>query len=109
MILCSLSLSSVLGITQNETLRIAGAAYAEVGKNASAQPLSKVVYHVTDLEKERFLYENEEEDNKEKTFYDPSVPDKRAFVPYTGRCGLSAGVNAAHTVSRNVLYCVFLI
>jgi hypothetical protein len=101
-------LSSILGITQNESVRLIDISFSGFQQSDEKTPFAKTALHISSSEKD-MVYENEEEDNKEKSLDDIFVASKQNFISFISPSGLSANRNTASTVSLNILYCVFII
>ncbi len=64
--------------------------------------------HETFIEKD-FVYENEEEGNKEKPFADLSTSPEETIYFISDLSDHQRKDNSVHSVSLHILYCVFLI
>jgi hypothetical protein len=108
-LLAGVMMSSILGIAQNESIRpadfkISSSNSSVPEKNAAIEAPAQKDFITKD-----FVFENEEEDNKEDLLEGATI-SLREFVAF--RFDLSSrsrGEIIPNTVSLNILNCVFLI
>jgi len=107
LLLSSMTLSSVFGIAQNESIRLNDISPLEIQQNdISKTTVLKSAIHETFVEKE-LVCENEQEDNKEKSFTETCffIHVPQFFSVSLSQIGNTE--NFSNTLSFNILYCVF--
>jgi hypothetical protein len=106
-LLTCLNLSSVLGISQNESINLNNIALNSLQQDQN-NLATKSTYHESRTAKS-IIYEAEEEDSKEKSFDDGFLSFHPDAIIFSGRESRIYGQSAILPQSLNILYCVFRI
>jgi hypothetical protein len=108
LLLSCVTFNSVLGISQNESLRMNESSGLAFNCQIPSNPFSQTAYHTDSSEKE-FIFENEEEVKKGKALSNAYITDWQFSFFAPVRFPDIQSESACPTFSRNILFCIFRI
>lgn len=108
-LLAGVMMSSILGIAQNESIRPADFRISASNSNTAEKSASIEAPVQKDFITKGFVFENEEEDNKEDLFEGSTITLRELVVFRFDLSSRSRSETVLKTVPLNILNCVFLI